>query len=51
MLDHAVQLRAGFLGARDFFRKDAIRANCLKGGGLGIKVLIFCRDTCVANDH
>lgn len=44
-------IRAGFLGARDFFRKDALCANRFKGGGLGIKMLILCRDTRVADDH
>jgi hypothetical protein len=39
-------LRAGYL-----FRKDAFSANRLKSRNLGIKMLIFCRDARVTDDH
>jgi hypothetical protein len=35
----------------DEFRKAAFRANRLKGRGLGIKMLIFCRDKSVTDDY
>ena len=51
LFDHPIKFRTGFFGARYFFRKDALCTNRFKSGSLGIKVLIFCRNTRVTDNH